>query len=499
MLAPLTSLTSLNIPWKWGEEQSKAFLEAKKILSKEVLLAFPAFDKPFIMHADASHRQLGAVVLQDNHPVAFCSRKLNDAQTCYTTTERELLSIVETLKEFRMILLGHKMVVWTDHKNLIHNDLKSERVLCWRLLMEEHSPDIHHVKGPVNIVADALHRLPAADDPEKPYVMPSREELADCFAKDVEEKWSFPISIALIKSFQQQDLDLAQKAASDDPTCAISPFRGGAAICHNDKKVTPLPLRTHAVQWCHEMSCHPGERRTEETMRQHLTWPGLKTDALKQVKKCPNCQKAKKQKKKHGHVPPKIAESQPWEQSCVDMIGPYQKRREGKKTLRLQAIAMIDPATGWFEIVQSETKTADVVANKVEIAWLSQHPWPTRVTYDHGSEFIGSEFQHLIKEEHDIKAKPSSKRNPQSNAILERIHQTIGNMLRAFEVENQPTDESDPWSGILSAVAWAVRSACHTALQSTPGQLVFGRDMTWDMAHVADWQHVNRFPGSDNK
>jgi hypothetical protein len=74
-LAPLTSLTSVNIPWKWGEEQSKAFLEAKKILSKEALLAFPAFDEPFIMHADASHRQLGAVVSQDNHPCCLLWQK----------------------------------------------------------------------------------------------------------------------------------------------------------------------------------------------------------------------------------------------------------------------------------------------------------------------------------------------------------------------------------------------------------------------------------------
>jgi hypothetical protein len=151
-------------------------------------------------------------------------------------------------------------------------------------------------------------------------------------------------------------------------------------------------------------------------------------------------------------MPPKIAESQPWEHLCVDMIGPYQIRRKGKKTSRLQAIAVIDPATGWFEIIQSETKTADVVANKIEIAWLSRCPWPMRITYDHGSEFIGNEFQRLIKEECDIEAKPSSERNPQSNAILETTHPTIGDMLRAFEAENQPIDESDPWSGILSTV-----------------------------------------------
>jgi hypothetical protein len=212
------------------------------------------FDKPFIMHTDASHGQLGAVISQDDHPIAFHSRKLNDAQTRHTTTERELLSIVETLKEFRIILLGHETVVWTDHKNLIHNDLKSERVLRWRPLMEEHDPDVHHVKGPENIVADALSRLPTTNDPEKPHVMPSREELADCFAEDVEENWSFPISIALIKSHQQQDLNLVQKAASDDPAHTVSPFRGGAVICHNDKTARPLPLRTtwhNGVTMCH--------------------------------------------------------------------------------------------------------------------------------------------------------------------------------------------------------------------------------------------------------
>ena len=93
--------------------------------------------------------------------------------------------------------------------------------------MEEYSsPDIRYIKGPENIVADALSRLPTTSDPEKPYGMPSREELADCFPEETEENWSFPISITLIKSFQQQGLDLVQKAASNDPTYTISPFHG---------------------------------------------------------------------------------------------------------------------------------------------------------------------------------------------------------------------------------------------------------------------------------
>ena len=107
VLAPLSALTSNDVPWKWTETEQKAFEQMKRIVGRTALLAYPDFNEPFCIHTDASHTQLGAVISQDNRPIAFYSRKLNPAQTRYTTTERELLSIVETLKEFRNILLGH--------------------------------------------------------------------------------------------------------------------------------------------------------------------------------------------------------------------------------------------------------------------------------------------------------------------------------------------------------------------------------------------------------
>ena len=112
----------------------------KKILSKETLLAYPDFTKPFVVHTDASHTQLGAVISQDNRPIAFYSRKLQPAQTRYTTTERELLSIVETLKEFCNILLGQQIEVHTDHKNLTYKNFNTERVMRWCLILEEYGP-----------------------------------------------------------------------------------------------------------------------------------------------------------------------------------------------------------------------------------------------------------------------------------------------------------------------------------------------------------------------
>ncbi len=95
VLSPLAALTSKGAKWKWNDEHRKAFNDIKNIISREVMLAYPDFSKPFVIHTDASHHLLGAVISQDNTPIAFYSRKLHPAQSRYTTTERELLSIVK--------------------------------------------------------------------------------------------------------------------------------------------------------------------------------------------------------------------------------------------------------------------------------------------------------------------------------------------------------------------------------------------------------------------
>jgi transposase InsO family protein len=151
---------------------------------------------------------------------------------------------------------------------------------------------------------------------------------------------------------------------------------------------------------------------------------------------------------------------------------------------------MIDPATGWFEIHQYDDKKSITVANIVEQEWFSRYPWPTQITFDRGSEFIGQDFQKMIKEDYGVKAKPITVRNPQANAIVERVHQVIGNIIRTFELETNYMDDADPWKGILSATAFAVRSTFHTTLRNTPGQLVFGRDMILNIKHEANWEYI---------
>jgi len=128
----------------------------ERVIAKETLLACPNFNKPYRICTDVSHCQLGAAASEEGKPIAFYSRKLNPAQTWYTTAERELLSTAETLKECRNTLLGQEIEVFTDNKNRVCKHFNTERIVCWQLLLEEFGPKLTHVKGMNNIVADAL-------------------------------------------------------------------------------------------------------------------------------------------------------------------------------------------------------------------------------------------------------------------------------------------------------------------------------------------------------
>jgi hypothetical protein len=118
-------------------------------------------------------------------------------------TERELLLIVETLKEFRNILLGQQIKVFTDHKNLTHKNFNTERVLRWRLLLEEFNLELVYIKGAHNVVADALSRLDITSKSlEATLYSASNIEL---FAANKNELPYFPREYCVIEKYNKND------------------------------------------------------------------------------------------------------------------------------------------------------------------------------------------------------------------------------------------------------------------------------------------------------
>ena len=104
----------------------------------DTLLSYPDCKLPFTLHTDASDKQLGSFISQNNKPVSFFSRKLSNTQRNYNMTEKELLTIVECLKKFRGIIFGYEINVLSDHKNLVYAATLSEsqRVMRWQLILK---------------------------------------------------------------------------------------------------------------------------------------------------------------------------------------------------------------------------------------------------------------------------------------------------------------------------------------------------------------------------
>ena len=342
----------------------------KEIMSRETLLAFPDFSKTFHIYTDASDYQLGAVIMQDNKPLAFYSRKLNQAQRNYTTGEQELLSIVETLKEFRNILLGQDLVVHTDHKNILYGNLSNDRITRWRLLLEEYGPTFKHVKGKDNVVADALSRLdmsekmdskPSADKRALHCAMAmshvirnegvevpdagEAQEMAEAFAGTPTEE-VFPLSPALIMKEQKKDKALQKSFERSPDAYSTKVIEDSEVITLKGKIVVPLALQGRIVAWYHEYLRHPGQTRMENTIGSLFVWNKMRNHIRNYVKTCHKCQMCKKSQKQYGRLPLKEAEkAEPWNRVNVDMIGPLTVKTP-TQMVELRALTMIDPATG---------------------------------------------------------------------------------------------------------------------------------------------------------
>ncbi|GJR61779.1 putative reverse transcriptase domain-containing protein [Tanacetum coccineum] len=117
---PMTKLTQKSVKFEWGEKAEAAFQLLKQKLCSAPILALPEGSENFVVYCDASHKGLGAVLMQREKVIAYASRQLKVHEKNYTTHDLELGAVVFALKMWRHYLYGTKCVVFTDHKSLQH-------------------------------------------------------------------------------------------------------------------------------------------------------------------------------------------------------------------------------------------------------------------------------------------------------------------------------------------------------------------------------------------
>jgi hypothetical protein len=237
-------------------------------------------------------------------------------------------------------------------------------------------------------------------------------------------------------------------------------------------------------------------------MRSLMYWKGMRATIWRHVESCRSCQVNKRHSQKYGHLPPKLVIMTPWKALCVDLIGPYTLKAKDRSSIDFMCLTMIDPATSWFEIVELPTVTQETtvppagkgkkvtfakntkvaepyfdkssaqISNLVYKTWFSRYPHCRHIIYDNGSEFK-LHFQSLC-DTYRIKRKPISVKNPQANAILERIHGVLGNMLCTSELNMAESVKASDINVFLSDAAWVICSTYHTVLIASPGAAIFG-------------------------
>ncbi len=179
--------------------------------------------------------------------------------------------------------------------------------------------------------------------------------------------------------------------------------------------------------------------------------------------------------------------STPWEALCVDLVGPYTLKGKDGSAIDFMALTMIDLASSWFEIVELplvarlttrtvngiETvskelifdKSSNQIARLVNKIWLCRYPRCCHFIYNNGSEFK-LHFETLCIS-YGIKHKPTTIKNPQVNAVCERIHQVLGMMMRTSEIDMAESVEPADIGTFIDNAAWAIHSTYHTVLNLT--------------------------------
>ena len=535
ILAPLTELMGTKA-YVWEDRQEKAFKEMKAIIAKDTLLAYPDHNRVFHIDTDASDYQLGGRIfqyfdhatdkLEDGSPkqverdIGFYTRKLNSAQRNYSTIEKELLSIIEIFKEFRTTLLGARIIVNTDHKNLTYklSQFSTQRVMRWKLSLEEFGAVYNYKPGVVNLVADALSRVPSnrveresreapvtvasndnhycmfKEDPELAECLFHDPEVADCFLEHpvFDEEGRLPFQFPTLQEYQERSAELQALPSTIPDRFVRTKFNTSELICFRqngqDKIVLTQELLPKVVKYYHESMAHAESAgRLSKTIRQHFHHRDVEKEAKRQVDGCTVCAKNKRGGRIYGESAPRDATAMPWQEVHCDSIGPW-KIELRKINLKFHAMTMIDPCTNLVEIKKTISTTAEEGAAAVENTWIARYPRPVKIVSDQGPEF-STVFTEMCTN-NGIAHSTSSSRNPQGNSLIERIHVTIGQVLRTVVAAKDPKTVHEADKVIEETLATAMhacRCACSSALDwNSPGALAFGRDMFLDIPLIAD-------------
>nr|GEX19701.1 putative reverse transcriptase domain-containing protein [Tanacetum cinerariifolium] len=285
----MMKLTQKGIKFDWGIKEENAFQLIKQKLYSVSILALPEGREDFLVYCDASHKGLGAVLMQRKKVISYASRQLKIHEKNYTTHDLELGSVVFALKMWRHYLYGTKCTVFTDHKSLQHILDQKElnmRQRCWLELLSDYDCEIRYHPGKVNVVADALsHKEWSEPLWVRALVMTISLDLP---------KQILGAQIEALKPENLKNEDVGGMIRKDIPKEKLEPRTDGT-LCLSGKSWLPCygDLRSMIMHESYKSkySIHLGSKKMHQNMKKLYWWPNMKADIATYVSKCLTCAK----------------------------------------------------------------------------------------------------------------------------------------------------------------------------------------------------------------
>lgn len=451
-------------PIVWTPEADKAFEDIKKTLTTAPVLASPDFTKPFIIYCDASNTGVGSVLFQEvdgmEHPVAYASRTLNKCQRAYSTTEKELLSMIFGIEKFRPYIEGTHFTVITDHASLVWlNNISnpSGRLQRWMVKLSQYSFNIVHKKGSLNVVADALSRSPEDNS----------INVLD-MTKLKPDKWY----LDMVRRVSENP-DLYPSFRVDNNILYKHVFNNSMPLTSNLsdwKIVVPLPNRSEILNLCHdsETAAHLGISKTLSRIQELYYWPNMRKTVYRYVKKCKICATCKSSNLPQAGLMGQYKNINfPFQLISADLLGPYPRSKKGSQYL----LVVVDWFTK-FVLVQPLAKaTSSAIIKFLENNVFLIFGTPQIFVCDNGSVFTSREFKNFMNEYKVQKIWYTARYHPQINAT-ERQNKVIVTAIRSFITDNHKT-----WDESIFKISQAIRLSRSDATGYSASFLTFGRNV----------------------
>ncbi|GJW92221.1 reverse transcriptase domain-containing protein [Tanacetum coccineum] len=497
---PMTHLLEKETPFVFSEECVDSFNTLKRRLTEAPILIAPDWDLPFELMCDASDFAIGAVLGQRKNkhfqPIHYASKTMNEAQTHYTTTEKELLAVVYAFEKFRSYLVMSKSIVYTDHSAIKYLFAKKDakaRLMRWILLLQEFDIEIRDKKGAENLAADHLSRLenPHQDKLENKEINEAfpLETLGSIALQDQSTPWfadfaNYHAGKFVIKGMTSQQKNKFFKDVKhyfwDDPflfkICADQVIRR----CVSGQEALDI------LKACHSgpTGGHYGANYTaRKIFDSGFYWPTIYKDAHDFVTRCDICQRQGKITQRDEMPQNSIQVCEIFDIWGIDFMGPFPSSRGNKYIL-----VAVDYLSKWVEAKALPTNDARVVCKFLKTLF-SRFGAPRAIISDRGTHFCNDQFTKVMLK-YGVTHRLSTAYHPQTSGQVEVSNRGLKRILERTVGENRAS-----WSDKLDDALWAFRTAYKTPIGCTPYKLVYGKacHLPIELEHKAYWalKHTN--------